>query len=175
MLPLGDFFREYGTPFATAIAVINTVITATIGQYFKESPRARAILVIASFVFGGLAVGATFYSQYEINAAAKTETSRRIIVRERIGKLIAVGNNLIAAIANSTQPISQDAADKWSNQAEEFLLTNLVTSFVLRFRDANGIPYVHLDAAKDDAHQNLWFAVHARIVRLEEFSQQLPL
>jgi hypothetical protein len=42
------------------VAVINTVITVIVGQYFKDSPRARAILVFASIAFGGIAIVATF-------------------------------------------------------------------------------------------------------------------
>jgi hypothetical protein len=31
---LGDFFRNYGTPFATAVAIVNTVITVIISYFF---------------------------------------------------------------------------------------------------------------------------------------------
>jgi hypothetical protein len=33
---LGDFFRNYGTPFATAVAIDNTVITVIISYFFSE-------------------------------------------------------------------------------------------------------------------------------------------
>jgi uncharacterized membrane protein YfcA len=59
---MGDFFRDYGTQLALAIAGINTIISLVIGQYFKDNPRWRIAFVIASVALIGLGVGASFYS-----------------------------------------------------------------------------------------------------------------
>ena len=72
MESIGDFFRNYGTPVATTIAIVNSIITLVTGQFFKDSPRARIILVVTSVALSVLAVGATFYSQYQIVASAQT-------------------------------------------------------------------------------------------------------
>jgi intracellular septation protein A len=57
---LGDFFRNYGTPFATAVAIVNTVITVIISYFFQSSKRAKYVLVAASVFFGVIAIAATF-------------------------------------------------------------------------------------------------------------------
>ncbi|MGA8446534.1 MAG: hypothetical protein WB766_15295 [Roseiarcus sp.] len=53
---LGDFFRNYGTPFATAVAIVNTVITVIISQFFQSNKRAEYVLVAASVFFGVIAI-----------------------------------------------------------------------------------------------------------------------
>src|SRR5580704_6072859 len=97
----GDFFRDYGTPFAMAVAVINTVISVTIGQYFKDSPRARAVLVAASIMFGTVAIGASFYSQHEIVGARDAEAAHRLEIREVLGLFVAEGDDLMERCMNS--------------------------------------------------------------------------
>jgi hypothetical protein len=170
---LGDFFRDYGTPFATAVAVINTIITVTIGQYFKGSPRARALLVLVSLAFGGIAIAATFYSQNQIVAAAKIETANRVAIREGIGKFIEEGNNLKDKCEDATVPLPTDAVVDWDNRVAAFLNTNLGASYVTRFRDQTGaMPPV---VGGPVERRGLWLGTYVRVYRLEQFSQQLPL
>jgi hypothetical protein len=174
---LGDFFRDYGTPFATAVAVINTVITVTVGQYFKDSPRARAVLVAASMIFGCIAIIATFYSQHEIVATRDAEAARRVAVREGIGKLIEEGQNLQNECADAATPLPKEAVIDWETQAKAFLSANLGPSYVTRFGDpigASPLLTVSMSAMSDD-RRNLFIGIYVRIFRLEQFSQQLPI
>jgi hypothetical protein len=117
---LGDFFRDYGTPFATAVAVFNTVITVIVGQYFKDNPRARAILVVASCLLGGIAVIATFYSQYEIVATRDAEAARRLTIREELGSFVAEGDSLMVRCGDPTIPVPLDQTNDWAKRVEAF-------------------------------------------------------
>ena len=87
---MGDFFRDYGTQLALAIAAINTIITIIIGQYFKDSPRARIVFVIVSAALILLGVGASFYSQYQIEIAANAEKAHHLMIREGIGRSLVL-------------------------------------------------------------------------------------
>jgi hypothetical protein len=169
-----DFFRNYGTPFATAVAVLNTVITVTVSQYLKDSPRARAILVGASIVFGSIAVGATFYSQYQTMIAAKAETARRAMIREGTGKFIAAGDSLMDELTKNQYPLPVAEEKDWAKTVEGFIRVNLSESYVVRFNDIIGITFPKL-ADVDFKHFVDWGNVYMRVVRLQEFSRELPL
>ena len=131
VMGLGDFFRDYGTPFATAVAVFNSVITVTVAQCFKDNPRARATLVVASYLLGGIAVTATFYSQHEIVAARDAEAERRLKIREELGSFVAEGDSLMAICADITKPIPIYQTNEWAKRVEAFLLTQLGQSYVI--------------------------------------------
>jgi hypothetical protein len=167
---LEEFFRDYGTPFATAVAVVNTVITVIVGQFFKRSRRARWILVAASIMFGSIAIGATFYSQYQIDAAAKAETVRKLAIREGIGKFIEEGKTLKEKCEDATVPLPTDAVVDWDNRATVFLKTNLGPSYVTRFRDPTGATPPIVGGPVE--RRGLWLETYVRIFRLEQFSAQ---
>ena len=169
---LGDFFRDYGAPFATAVAVFNSVITVTVVQYFKDNSRARAILVVASYLLGGVAVIATFYSQHEIVAARDAEAEHRIKIREEIGSYVAEGDSLMDICADVTKPIPIYQTNEWAKRVEAFLSTNLDQSYVNRFRDWTGILPTS-PAGLGGEHRDWYAYIYNRISRLEQFSQQL--
>lgn len=157
-LPLGssgpfgleEFFRGYGTPFAAAVAAINTVITLTVGQYF------------------------TLYSQHEIVAARDAEAARRIAIREGLGSFVAEGDGLMARCGDPKKPVPLDQTNEWANRVEAFLSTQLGQSYVNRFRDSTVTPPASLPGA-DSEHLNVWAQIYFRVLRLEQFSQQMTL
>ena len=114
---LGDFFRDYGTPFALAVAVLNGFIAVLIAQLFPDYP-----------------------------------------------------------IAKVTKPAPLDQTNDWANRVETFLSTQLGQSYVNRFRDSTGTPPAQMPVSgADSEHQNVWAQIYFRVLRLEQFSQQLPL
>ena len=109
---MGDFFRDYGTQFALAIAGLNTIFSLLIGQFFKDSPRARIPLVVASVALIGLGVGATFYSQHRIVSSTKAESAKRIAMKDLLGAAI----NECAAINAKPRTESQEDYDAYANE-----------------------------------------------------------
>jgi hypothetical protein len=105
-MDMGAFFRDYGTPFATTIAVLNSIISLVIGQYFKDSPRARIILVVASVALSGLAVGATFYSQYQIVSSAEAQNEKRLAMKDLLGAAIYDAETLPVPKTESQDDVS---------------------------------------------------------------------
>jgi hypothetical protein len=71
---MGEFFRDYGTQLALAIAGLATIISLVIGNYFKDNPRAGFMLVAASVALIVLGNGASFYTQYQNVLAANAES-----------------------------------------------------------------------------------------------------
>ena len=171
---MSNILRDYGALVAPVAAIINGFIAVLVAQFFKEHPVAKVVLVVMAGLLGSAAIGSTLYYQHQIVADKADEDARRKTTREGLGGFITAGNSLIAQIAENKTPIPQEAVDRWANSVESFLLDNLGNSYISRFRDATGIPYLIFNAAHDDAHQNLWFAVYTRVDRLEEFSRQLP-
>jgi hypothetical protein len=115
-MDMGAFFRDYGTPFALAIAGVNTIISLIIGQYFKDSPRARIALVSASIALIGLGVGASFYSTYQIESASNAERGKRSAMKDVIHNAIKEGESLI--LKPRTQ--SQDDVNAYENDFDSW-------------------------------------------------------
>jgi hypothetical protein len=120
---LSDFFRDYGTQLALAIAAINTIITIIIGQYFKDSPSARIVFVIVSAALILLGVGASFYSQYQIALAAKVEKARHVMLREGIGLYIGTGRAIMEDFARNKMPMPILEEVEWTSNVDDFLRT----------------------------------------------------
>jgi hypothetical protein len=110
---MGDFFRDYGTSFALAIAALNTIISLVVGQFFKDSPRWRIALVVASVALIGLGVGASFYSQHQTVASAKAEVQKRLAMKDLLH--VTIGDNETLLGKQRTQ--SQDDANAYVNEA----------------------------------------------------------
>jgi hypothetical protein len=110
---MGDFFRDYGTSFALAIAALNTIISLVVGQFFKDSPRWRIALVVASVALIGLGVGASFYSQHQIVASAKAEVEKRLAMKDLLH--VTIGDNESMLGKQRTQ--SQDDVNAYVNEA----------------------------------------------------------
>jgi hypothetical protein len=107
------FFRDYGTQFATTIAVLNTIISLVIGQYFKDSPRSRIALVGASVVLGIIAVVGTFYSQHQIVRSTKEQNEAHIAMKNALGVALKVGESLMA----KPRTKNQDDANAYAIEA----------------------------------------------------------
>jgi hypothetical protein len=108
---MGAFFRDYGTQFALAIAVLNTIISAIVG--LQNNPISRFALVVASVALGGLAVGASFYSQHQIVASAEVEVQKRLAMKDLLH--VAIGDNETLLAKQITQ--SKDDVNAYLNEA----------------------------------------------------------
>jgi hypothetical protein len=115
---MGDFFRDYGTPFVAAVAILNTIISLISGQLFKNNPGAECILVGASVVVSVIAVAATFYSQHQIVLMARTkkeqaseEIQRRLAMKDFLGRAIDDGESLL----KKQRVESDDEANAYEN------------------------------------------------------------
>jgi len=168
-------WRDYVGLVPSAAAVINGFIAVLIAQFFRDSRRARVVLVVAAGALGVAAIGATFYSQNLLAVAQGAEASRRHAIREQLGAFIAQGDALMSLCTDAKKPAPQADADAWGATTEMFLRGNLGDSYVTRFRDQTGVPPVSLSGPDiDTAHQNLWFGIYYRVARLQQFSQEVP-
>ena len=151
-LRLETFFRDYGAPFATLVAVLNTVISVTIGQFFRENKTARIILVAGSAILGAVGVTGTFYSQHAIVVDRQANEARRTMIRENLGTFIGQGMSLMERCAVEVRPPPNQDATEWARNVERYLLNNLGQSYVERFRNSSGLPMT-ASAITDLAHR----------------------
>jgi hypothetical protein len=163
---MGDFFRDYGTQLALAIAAINTIITIIIGQYFKDSPIARIVFVIVSAALIVLGVGASFYSQYQISMAANAEKAHSVMIREGIGRYIGEGSAIMNRFGLNEKPMPTMDEVAWVGRTEDFLRTKLCESYVIRFHDNSGLAPISANDA-DSAHNSQYAIMFHEIARLE--------
>jgi hypothetical protein len=171
---LGDFFRDYGTPFASAVAVLNGFIAVLIAQLFQDYPIAKMLLVSSAGLLGGAAICATFYTQHQIVATRDAAAARRLAIRDGLGSFVAEGNDLKELCRDATKQVPLDQTYEWANTVEAFLSTQLGQSYVNRFRDSTGVLPMS-PAGLGGEHLNVWSYIYSRIFRLEQFSQQLPI
>jgi hypothetical protein len=108
---MGDFFRDYGTQFALAIAILNTIISTIVS--LQNNPISRFALVVASVALGGLAVGASFYSQHQIVASAEAQVQKRLSMKDILH--LAIGDNETLLAKQRTQ--SKDDVNAYLNEA----------------------------------------------------------
>jgi hypothetical protein len=173
-MALGDFFRDYGTPFASAVAVLNGFIAVLIAQLFQDYPAAKVLLVASAGLLGVAAVCATFYTQHQIVATRDAETARRLAIRDGLGSFVAEGNDLMGQCRDATKQVPLGQTYEWANRVEAFLSAQLDQSYVNRFRNSTGVLPVS-PAGLGGEHLNVWNYIYSRVFRLEQFSQQLPI
>ncbi len=171
---MGKFFRDYGTPFASAVAVLNGFIAVIVAQLFPDYPIAKALLAASAGLLGAAAIFATFYTQRQIVTTRDAEAARRLAIREWLGLFVAEGNNLKEQCRDVTKQVPLDQAYEWANRIEAFLSTQLGLSYVNRFKDSTGILPASPPGLGGE-HLNVWAYIYSRIFRLEQFSQQLPI
>jgi hypothetical protein len=113
-MEIGAFFRDYGTPFALAIASLNTIISLVIGQDFKDSPRARIILVATSAALVAVGVGSSFYSAHEVASSSAKQIQQRLVMKTLLGSAIKEGESLVT----KQRTDSEDDVKTYKNDAE---------------------------------------------------------
>jgi hypothetical protein len=174
-MDMGAFFRDYGTQIALVFAAANTIISLAISQLFKDSPRARIILVGASVALIGIGIGASFYSQHQIVSYAKAEKARHTMIREGIGRCIGTGQVIMQEFGSNKMPIPIPEEVDWTSKVDQFLYTSLGPSYVIRFHDTSGLgSYAITDpSVHPDGEHNLEFGnMYLKLIRLEEFSRE---
>jgi hypothetical protein len=168
-----DSLQDYVPVLTTTAALINGFIAVMIANFFKDRPRAKAILAASAGFVCLIALAATFYGQHTITATRDAERRHNIEVRERLGYFIAEGDALMDECGHLGTPLPTEKTQDWSNRAEAFLAEQLGRSYVVRFRDQTGVPSMGLNEG-EPARKGLWHAIYARVLRLQEFSSEVP-
>jgi hypothetical protein len=168
-----EFLRDYVGTFPAVVAVINGALAVLLRHYPFKTRIAEFSFVAIIGLLSVSAIGATFYSQHLVIAQKVAEDARRNKIRDQLGEFIGQGTLLLNVAATASSPVPTDVANTWAATAENFLSANLGSSYVIRFRDATGMPPVS-PTGVDDQHQAIWRGIYSRMLRLEQFSQELP-
>jgi len=169
---MASFLHDYGNLIAPTAAILNGFIAVLIAQFFKDHPVAKIVLVVAAGALGAAAIGATFYSQYQIAMTKSADDARRTMIRENLGTFIAEGTQITNTVANETNPLPLVAAQEWEKHVEVFVKADLGQSYLARLSDTTGATPLHF--SNDAPHQYLRAAIYNTLLRLEEFSRELP-
>jgi hypothetical protein len=167
-----EFFREYVGVLPAIVAVVNGLIAVLLSHYPYKTPMAKIAFIVIVLSLSVIAIAATLYSQHLIVAKRAAEQARIKSNRETIGSFILEGNQLLQQAADQSLTPPQDAANDWSARVESFLIKELGTSYVARLRDATAVPGAMSPIGVDSDHVGLWRGIYARLLRLEQFSQE---
>jgi hypothetical protein len=160
-MDISGVFRDYWAPIATAIAAFSAISSLIRGEYFKDSPRAKNIVVGVTMILAIISVAGTFYSQYQIvvaanadkvaaeadKAAANAEKARHVMIREGIGRYIGLGQAIMNRFGLNEMPMPILDKVSWEGNVDDFLRTNLKDSYVARFHDNSGLAPVSANGA----------------------------
>jgi len=113
---MGPFLSSYWTSIAIAIAVISGITGQIVGLFFKDSQLSKVILLIASVVFGVMAVAGSFYCQYQTGISAQAEIEKRVAMKDLIHNAILEANELSSKKREQTQ----DAVDAYEHKFGEW-------------------------------------------------------
>lgn len=158
----------------TVIAAANGFIALVVGQFLRDRPTARVILVVVAGALTVTAIGATIYGQGQVIAAKAAEEEHRRSIRETLGAFIARGKEIETQIADTSKQSPIQGQNVWDSEVTSYLNANLGGSYSVRFRDQTGIAPAYLNAGVDADRQRLWWELHVRLSRLEQFSDQFP-
>ena len=169
---LDAFLHDYGALVAPTAAIVNGFIAVVVAQFFKDHPIAKVILVVAAFLLGAAAIGATFYSQHQIVADRLAAEQRHKEIKEQLGVFISGGLELMADCGDNTKPPPMKEADAWYHRLNKFLEEQLGHSYVVRLANPAGVPAGVACQGADKEHNDLWRILYAVNFHLEQFSQE---
>jgi hypothetical protein len=137
---------------------------------FNKSTRLAAWIAAWAAIVGIIVTAGVSYAQYQM---AKAEVARHTMIKEGIGHYIGEGRALMNRLSNNEMPLPTLDEVGWIGRTEDFLRTNLGDSYVNRFNDISGLLSVNVSGT--DAPHNTYFNdIYRKIIRLEEFSHELP-
>lgn len=147
--------------------------------HYGFSGGAFAAFLALIFSVGSLSYGWYRAALTEKETAEKAESVERQtkatkITKERLADLLLVGQDLLRRVADQNQPAPTAEADKWASDTEGFLLETLGSPYVVRFRDASGLPF-GLTSLQSEEHRKLQGGIRTRTARLQQFLSELPV
>jgi hypothetical protein len=83
------------------------------------------------------------------------------------------GQELQRRCAEQSVPPPGADADAWAQRAEAFLEKELGADYIASFRNAADLMPLEPGNISSEPHKNLWRGINNRVVRLEQFLQQL--
>ena len=105
-------------------------------------------------------------------AKTRADTQKLIEARERLGKFLEEGIELLKATQQEQRPPPIDAVEEWNKTVVSYLGSAMGQSFVTRFGDASGLP-IWTTRLGSDAHRNLETGLRVRTARLQQFLSEL--
>lgn len=100
---MGEWLSNYWTSIAIAIAVISGIAGQVINLAFKDSLRSKIILLIATVLFGVMAVAGSFYSQYRSGVATKADFEKRATMKDLLHNAIVDASSIASKKRDETQ------------------------------------------------------------------------
>jgi len=164
---------DYINVVPTLIAIVNTVIAVGVSHFRPERNRLKVTLLIVAIGLGILAAIATVYGQHLVIQKRDEEASRRRSIHAQLGEYISRGDQIMHSLQDQNTPVDALTINDWDDQIERYLASSFGAGYVARFRDGSGIFHGEPQGV-DMLHVNVWNAMYERVVRLQQFSGELP-
>jgi hypothetical protein len=102
------------------------------------------------------------------------DKQRRREIRNRLGRFLDRGNDLMrACIRNQQQLAPASDVDEWAREARQYLQENLGDYAPALFENWQGLPQPENCAIAEERHRGLWMLVRFRAIRLEQFINEM--
>lgn len=148
-------------------------------RFFKREWPAmklhRAVLVVTAITC--LVLGYCAHDILQPDKTAREQVNRSAHQRQildRLGALLLEGENLQTEIEQSGEDgMSEDPIVKWSDAVTLYLSQALGTSYAVRVQSDAGIVPVFPAGNLQTEARDMWWKVHVRCVRLNQFLEEL--
>jgi hypothetical protein len=165
-------WREYLIYFGTAVAVLNAVLAFTIAMLPMRRSVARLRLAVTALVLAALAVGAVFYTRYQVRIQTEHQQTERREIREQLETLVLEGRTLLNQIRDANRDLPTRPSDEWAQRAEIFIRDKLGERYIPRFR--REVAELYGDPNVPTERLAYWRAVRNRVVNLEMIGAEFP-
>jgi hypothetical protein len=149
------------------------VLAVIIAQHPLKTDRAKKRFVTAVILLALAAAGANIYAQYHDQSQKAADKAQQAAIRDQLGVFIKEGSVLRDRAVDESKPIPLDEANQLDRRVEAFLRDKLGASYVVRYENADGLPMLH-SGIRSPEHNSLWAQISYRLMRLNQFLEQLP-
>ena len=132
------------------------------------------IFSIGSLGYGLYRAAPTEKETVEKAEATEMQTKATQTAKERLADLLLDGQSLLRRVSDEKLPALVEDVDKWSDEAEAFLRGSLGAPYVVRFRDASGLPPGYTSLISE-VHVRLQSGIRVRNTRLQQFLSEMPI
>ena len=156
---------HFGKYLSGVVGFLAPLVVAASGLVPQDFDFWKWVLILL-----GLGLGTASFATNAYNEHYKTKRAK--MVRDQLGIFIAEGQKCLNATITGPHIPDNLPADQWAEQVESYLENELGAAYVTRFRN----PAVTSNDSLPGSRQrsNLWSGIRNRLIRLEQFSSELP-
>jgi hypothetical protein len=154
------------TDFLKYFAALSTLLLGVLGFVVTQYPTA-----VDKYTYVGAFAALMIIGSLSQIFSEKVAAGDRRKIREALGSFIEQAQKIQTQASTTVNPLPQSEFHELWRSLTGYLEKNLGHSYVVRLSDGMGMLPV---SGPSGQHGDIWYALRVWIIRLQEFSQELP-